>query len=61
MVYQNTIECALEMDSNDPLKDMRDRFHIPVHKEIETIYFTGNSLGLQPKSVRAHVEQELLS
>ena len=60
MVYQNTIEWALEMDSNDPLKHMRDRFHIPLHNEKEAIYFTGNSLGLQPKSVRAHVEQELL-
>jgi kynureninase len=52
---------ALEMDSSDPLKHYRDKFCIPKNKNGEdVIYLAGNSLGLQPKSVRGYVEQELL-
>lgn len=52
---------ALEMDSSDPLKNYREKFYIPKHTdEKEVIYFGGNSLGLQPKSLRSYVEQELL-
>ncbi|MCB9231639.1 MAG: kynureninase [Bacteroidia bacterium] len=60
MEYQTGIEFAREMDRQDPLSGFRDRFHIPRTPEgKETIYFCGNSLGLQPKSVRKYVEQEL--
>ena len=51
---------ALEMDDQDPLKQFRDQFHIPEQNERELIYFCGNSLGLQPKSTRSYIEQELL-
>jgi kynureninase len=44
-----------EMDARDELRSFRDRFHVPEN----TIYLCGHSLGLQPKSVRAYVEQEL--
>lgn len=51
---------ARELDQQDPLAAYRDRFHIPLHSDgKECIYLCGNSLGLQPKSVRQYVEQEL--
>lgn len=51
---------ALEMDSKDPLANYREKFFMPKGKSGEQcIYFCGNSLGLQPKSVQAYVEQEL--
>jgi len=51
---------AAELDAVDDLGVFRDRFHLPkpVNGD-ELIYFTGNSLGLQPKSVRGYIEQEL--
>ncbi len=49
------------MDEVDPLKKYRDQFHLPMQKNGEPyIYLCGNSLGLQPKSTRAAIEQELL-
>ena len=51
---------ASEMDQMDPLKKFRDEFYIPKDRQgKDLIYFAGNSLGLQPKSVRSYVEQEL--
>src|SRR5258708_11997345 len=51
---------ADEMDTRDSLRAFRDRFHFPAAKKgIEPIYFTGNSLGLMPKTARAYVDQEL--
>ncbi|MEP6704580.1 MAG: kynureninase, partial [Acidobacteriota bacterium] len=51
---------AGELDTLDPLKDSRDKFFIPktAHGS-EVIYLTGNSLGLQPKTARTYIEQEL--
>ena len=52
---------AGEMDTLDILKGSRENFFIPKNPDgSEVIYLTGNSLGLQPKSVRGYVEQELL-
>ena len=49
-----------ELDAGDPLRDFRGRFHIPQRPDGgEVVYFTGNSLGLQPKTTRAYVDQEL--
>lgn len=59
MKFENTLQFAKRLDANDPLKTFRDRFYIPRHYEKDCIYFTGNSLGLQPKSVREYVNQEL--
>ena len=51
---------ARQLDAADPLKDYRERFHIPRRPGGEpVIYFCGNSLGLQPKSARGMVEQEM--
>jgi kynureninase len=51
---------ADEFDRADPLAGFRDKFHIPRNSSgSELIYFTGNSLGLQPKPAREYVEEEL--
>ncbi|MGB7067926.1 MAG: kynureninase [Pyrinomonadaceae bacterium] len=47
-------------DAADPLREFRERFHFPVTSDGSVpIYFTGNSLGLQPKTARGYIEQEL--
>lgn len=58
--YRTDRSFATEMDERDTLKHFRERFHIPTQQGKELIYFCGNSLGLQPKSTRAFIEQELL-
>lgn len=57
--FENTLAFAQQLDANDPLKSYRDRFYIPTFHEKSVRYFTGNSLGLQPKTVRTYVDQEL--
>lgn len=58
--FKTSKSCAAEMDTQDPLAKYRERFYIPKGKNGEdSIYLCGNSLGLQPKSVRAYIEQEL--
>ncbi len=59
MTYQNSLEFALKLDEQDELKEYRNKFHIPVIDGKETIYFTGNSLGLQPKSTAEYINTEL--
>ena len=56
---QNSLEFALQFDKSDELSDYRQRFHIPTLNGKDVLYFTGNSLGLQPKSVKSHLMQEL--
>ncbi|MEO6264023.1 MAG: kynureninase [Luteimonas sp.] len=48
-----------QQDAADPLRGLRDEFHIPLHGGAEQAYFCGNSLGLQPKAARALVEEVL--
>ncbi len=50
---------ARALDAADPLAGFRDQFHIPLHGDAEQQYFCGNSLGLQPKAVRAALIAEL--
>jgi kynureninase len=51
---------ALQLDAEDPLREFRDRFHLPLGTDGKPlIYFAGNSLGLMPKTARKIVEQEL--
>jgi kynureninase len=59
MEYQNTLEFAKKADGQDKLSKWREEFHIPVLHGKECLYFTGNSLGLQPKSTKALVQKEL--
>jgi kynureninase len=58
--FKNTKEFAQEMDQNDPMGKYRNEFHLPIQKNGEPyVYLCGNSLGLQPKSTREAIEQEL--
>lgn len=59
MNYENSMEFAQKMDEQDELKDYRNQFYIPVIDGKQTIYFTGNSLGLQPKSTKDYINTEL--
>lgn len=59
MEYQFTRDFALSMDAKDPLKAFREKFYIPQAEGKDMVYFTGNSLGLQPKSTEAFLKQEL--
>lgn len=58
-MYQNTIEFAQQLDTEDKLASFRDKFHFPKLHGKEAIYFTGNSLGLQPKETRRYLNEEL--
>ena len=57
--FQNTLEFAKQCDANDKLKAFRSKFHMPQHNGKDMVYFTGNSLGLQPKTTKSFIEQEL--
>jgi kynureninase len=51
---------AKQLDAEDPLRSLRERFHLPLGKDGKPlIYFAGNSLGLMPKSAKEFVDQEL--
>lgn len=55
----NSSDYAKYCDEHDALSSMRSRYHFPQFNGEDVLYFTGNSLGLQPKSTRAHIDQEL--
>ena len=57
MTFQNTREFAQQLDSQDELKQYRDEFLFPQHNGKKVIYFTGNSLGLQPKRTKQYVDE----
>ncbi|SFF57936.1 Kynureninase [Salegentibacter agarivorans] len=57
MQFQNTLEYARELDSQDKIALYRDQFIFPQHEGKNVIYFTGNSLGLQPKSAKKYVDE----
>jgi len=58
--YQAGPEFAAAMDAGDPLARFRERFYIPeTSNGAGCIYLCGHSLGLQPKTVRSYIEQEL--
>ncbi|XP_064182730.1 kynureninase [Anguilla rostrata] len=62
---------ALYLDKRDPLQHLRTQFLVPrvgdlpptdltlVEGTEDCIYFVGNSLGLQPKSARKYIDEEL--
>lgn len=57
MDFQNTREFAKQLDSQDELAKYRDEFIFPQVNGKDVIYFTGNSLGLQPKSAKKYVDE----
>ncbi len=55
-----TLQQAQQLDKKDPLRTYRERFHLPIQPNgSPSIYLCGNSLGLQPKSTAAYIQQEL--
>jgi kynureninase len=59
MDFETSLGFAKKLDREDPLKSFRSKFHIPVINGKQAIYFTGNSLGLQPKSAKTFLNQEM--
>ncbi len=59
MLFRNTLDFAQRLDNEDPLKNFRDKFYIPIAHGKESIYFNGNSLGLQPKKAQEYVLNEM--
>ncbi len=59
--YQPGEAFARELDRQDPLKSYRDYFHFPTtEKGKPYLYFSGNSLGLQPKGTEEAILNELI-
>ncbi|HYG53050.1 MAG TPA: kynureninase [Flavobacteriales bacterium] len=59
MDFEFSTAFARRADETDDLKKYRDQFHFPQHMGLPVVYFTGNSLGLQPKTTKSYIEQEL--
>jgi kynureninase len=57
--FENSLAFAQKMDANDSLKEFRNQFHFPTFHEKPIRYFTGNSLGLQPKKASQYIHEEL--
>ncbi|WP_306353991.1 kynureninase [Flavobacterium sp. '19STA2R22 D10 B1'] len=57
MTFQNTRTFAQELDAQDKLSKYRDEFLFPQVNGKQVIYFTGNSLGLQPKRTKKYVDE----
>jgi kynureninase len=57
--FENSHAFAIGLDEKDVLKSYRDRFHFPSFTKKPVRYFTGNSLGLMPKSAREKINLEL--
>jgi len=58
-MFENTLEFAQQLDKEDPLGKFREKFYIPFINRKESIYFTGNSLGLQPKIAQDYILNDL--
>ncbi len=59
MEYKFDLSWVKDQDANDPLRSFRSQFYFPQHNGQDALYFTGNSLGLQPKGVKDAIDQEL--
>lgn len=56
-----SVQFAEWLDDHDPLRSLRTHFHLPHHAQDQqpVAYLLGNSLGLQPQSVRRLILEEL--
>src|SRR3954447_12046433 len=60
MTFSSDEDVAQQLDREDPLRDFRQKFSLPLGKDgTPVIYFAGNSLGLMPKSARQIVHDEM--
>ena len=57
--FENTLRFAKKLDHSDNLRSYRSKFFIPKLKDKTVIYFSGNSLGLQPRQTRKFISEEL--
>lgn len=57
MTFENTREFAQQLDAQDALHKYQEEFIFPQVNGKKVIYFTGNSLGLQPKRTKAYVDE----
>lgn len=57
MTFQNTKAFAKELDQKDELHRYKSEFIFPKINNKDVIYFTGNSLGLQPKRTKSYVDE----
>lgn len=58
-MFDTGADCARNLDVQDTLAQLRDQFYFPQHEGRDVLYFCGNSLGLQPKSVEPALLREL--
>ena len=56
MIFENNLEFAQKLDGVDTIGNYRNEFIFPQHHHKDVIYFTGNSLGLQPKRTKKYVD-----
>ncbi len=59
MTYKFDRDFAQKADADDPLAPFRKEFIFPQAHGKDCIYFTGNSLGLQPVKAREYLLEEL--
>ena len=57
MIFENNRKFAQSLDAQDELRKYRDEFYFPKVNGKEVLYFTGNSLGLQPKRAKIYVDE----
>lgn len=56
---ENTLAYAQQQDHNDTLNGFRAQFYMPIINGKPALYFTGNSLGLQPRTTQDAIVKEL--
>ena len=57
MKFENNLAFAQQLDSQDTLGHYQNEFSFPQVNGKKVIYFTGNSLGLQPKRAKTYVDE----
>ena len=58
MTFENSLNYANQLDSNDILRHFREDFFIPEVNGKTSIYLTGNSLGCMPKAAETAIQVE---
>ncbi len=57
MTFENSLAFAQQLDAQDQLSHYQNEFSFPQVNGKKVIYFTGNSLGLQPKRAKNYVDE----
>ncbi|NQX92045.1 MAG: kynureninase, partial [Flavobacteriales bacterium] len=57
--FEHNLDWAKRRDELDEIGHYRQQYYHPTIHGKQAIYFTGNSLGLQPKGVKEVIDQEL--